>query len=49
MRKLHTVEGLDEYVEKWNNIPLDRRNTVVISTEERSAEECAAEIAARVL
>jgi len=49
MKKLHTVEGLDEFMRTWNVVALERENTVVISTEDRSADECAEEIAKRVL
>lgn len=49
MRKLHTVEGLDEFMDAWNLVALDRPNTIVVETEGRSAAECADEIAKRVL
>jgi hypothetical protein len=49
MRKIHTVEGLDEYMEAWNVVALERPNTVIVGTEGRSPEECAEEIAKAVL
>ena len=49
MRKLHTVEGLEEFMGQWNLVALDRPNTIVVTTDGRSAEECAEEIANRVL
>ena len=49
MRKLHTVEGLDEYVGAWNFVALDRPNTICLETDARSPAECAEEIAESVL
>ena len=49
MQKLHSVEGLEEFMQKWNIVPLDRPNTIAVATEGRSAAECAHEIAERVL
>ncbi len=49
MRKLRTPEGLDEFMTRWNNVPLDRPGTRVVNTEGRTAADCAAEIAAAVL
>lgn len=49
MRKLHTVHGLEEFMETWNLVALDRSNTIVVRTDGRSAAECAEEIAKRVL
>ena len=49
MRKLHSVQGLDEFMAAWNLVALERPNTLVVRTEGRSPEDCAEEIAARVL
>ena len=49
MRKLRSVQGLDEFMDKWNIVALDRPNTMVVTTDGRSAAECAEEIAERVL
>jgi hypothetical protein len=49
MRKLHSVEGLDEFLERWNTVALERPSTLVVSTDGRSANDCAEEIAKRVL
>lgn len=49
MRKLHTAQGLDEFMRTWNVVPLARPNTLVVKSEGRSAEDCADEIAKRVL
>jgi adenylylsulfate kinase-like enzyme len=49
MRKLHSIEGLEEYMGVWNFTALDRPNTIAVKTDGRSAEECAQEIAERVL
>ncbi|MFG0313540.1 MAG: hypothetical protein ACF8LL_05070 [Phycisphaerales bacterium] len=49
MRKLHSVQGLEEFLGTWNLVPLERSNTIVVSTEGRSADECAEEIVKRVL
>lgn len=48
MRKLHSIEGLDEYLGAWNLVALDRPNTIAVRTDGRSADECAEEIAQRV-
>lgn len=49
MRKIHTTEGLERYMGEWNFVALDRPHTISVATEGRSPEECAAEIAQRVL
>ncbi len=49
MRKIHTPEGLDRYLSEWNFAALDRPNTFCVETEGRTPEECADEIAQRVL
>ena len=49
MRKLQSVQGLDDYIGAWNFAPLDRPNTIVVKTDGRSPEACAEEIAKRVL
>jgi shikimate kinase len=49
MRKLHSVQGLEEFMRAWNLVALERPNTIVVSTDGRSADECAEEIAKRVL
>lgn len=49
MRKIHTVEGLHEYIGAWNFVALDRPNTISVATDARSPEQCAEEIAKRVL
>lgn len=49
MRKLRTAEGLDEFMARWNNVPLDRPHTRVVATEGRTPGECADEIARAVL
>ncbi|MFG0253429.1 MAG: hypothetical protein ACF8NJ_11215 [Phycisphaerales bacterium JB038] len=49
MRKLHTVAGLDDFLDCWNIVALDRANTLVVRTEGRTARACADEIAAAVL
>jgi hypothetical protein len=49
MRKIHTPEGLDRYMSEWNFAALDRPNAFSVATEGRSPEECAEEIARRVL
>lgn len=49
MRKIHTPEGLDGYMGEWNFVALDRPNTFTVATDGRSPEECAEEIARRVL
>jgi len=46
MHKLHTTEGLDEFIDAWNLTPLDRPNTVTLTTDGRTPQECATEIAA---
>jgi hypothetical protein len=48
MRKLHTAEGLDEFLDRWNCVALDRPNCVTVSTEGRSSSDCVAEIARRL-
>jgi shikimate kinase len=49
MRKLRSVEGLEEYIAAWNFVALDRPNTISVRTDARSPEECAEEIARRTL
>ena len=49
MRKLHSVQGLDEYLGAWNFVALDRPNTISINTDARAPKECAEEIAERLL
>lgn len=49
MRKIHSVEGLHDYIREWNFVALDRPNTISVRTDGRSPEECAEEIAVRVL
>ncbi len=49
MRKLRSVEGLEEYIAAWNFVALDRPNTISVRTDARSPEECAEEIAGRTL
>lgn len=49
MRKLHTVEGLHDFLERWNIVALDRPRTVRVTTEGRTPESCAEEIARLVL
>lgn len=49
MRKIRSVAGLEGYLESWNFAPLDRPNTIVVGTDHRTPESCAAEIAERVL
>lgn len=49
MRKIHTVGGLDAYLESWNFVALDRENTIAVTTDGRTPRECAEEIARRVL
>lgn len=48
MRKLHTPEGLDDFLDRWNCVPLDRPNCVVVETDGRSVEVCVSEIAERL-
>lgn len=45
MRKLHTVEGLDDFLERWNCVALERPNGVTVPTDGRSVAECVDEIA----
>lgn len=45
MRKLRTVQGLDDFLAEWNCIALDRPNCRTVMTDGRSPAECAAEIA----
>ena len=49
MRKLHTEGGLADFLTTWNIVALDRPNTLAIRTDDRSPEDCAAEIVDRVL
>ncbi len=49
MRKIRTVEGLDQYMGTLNCVALDRPGTIVVATEGRTPEECAEEIADGVL
>ncbi len=49
MRKIHTVKGLDDYLTSWNFVPLNRPNTLSVTTDARTPRECADEIARRVL
>ena len=49
MRKLRTEEGLADFLATWNIVALDRPNTLVVRTDGRSPEDCAEEIAIRVL
>jgi len=49
MRKIHTAEGLDRYLKEWNFVALNRPNTISLTTDGRTPEECAGEIARRVL
>ncbi len=49
MRKLNSVEGLEEYLGRWNLVPLDRPHTRVVHTGGRTAQDCADEIAAMVV
>ena len=49
MRKLHSIQGLDEYIGAWNFMALERPNTFAVKTDGRSPEECAEEIANRLL
>jgi len=44
MRKIRSIQGLEDYVAAWNFVPLDRPNTISVNTEGRSPEECAEEI-----
>lgn len=48
MRKLRTVEGLEEFLARWNCVALDRPNCITVSTDGRGAEDCVAEIARRL-
>jgi adenylylsulfate kinase-like enzyme len=48
MRKLHTAEGLEEFMDRWNCVALDRSNCVTVSTEGRAPSDCVAEIARRL-
>lgn len=48
MRKLHTVEGLDGFLDQWNCVALDRPDCVTVSTEGRAVDACVAEIAERL-
>jgi adenylylsulfate kinase-like enzyme len=48
MRKIHSVDGLDRYMGEWNFVALDRPSTLAVTTDARSPEECAEEIAQRV-
>ena len=45
MRKLHSIEGLEEFMSAWNITALDRPNTIVVKTDGRSARACAQEVA----
>jgi adenylylsulfate kinase-like enzyme len=49
MRKIRSIQGLEEYVGAWNFVALDRPNAISVKTDGRSPEECAAEIAKRIL
>jgi hypothetical protein len=45
MRKLHTSEGLDDFLRRWNCVALARPNCISISTSEKDVDECVREIA----
>ncbi|HSM03852.1 MAG TPA: hypothetical protein VK858_04495 [Longimicrobiales bacterium] len=49
MRKIHSVQGLEEYMGAWNFVALDRPHTISIRTDGRRARACAEMIADRVL
>lgn len=48
MRKLHTVEALEQFLEQWNCIALERPSCVTVRTDGRSVGDCVQEIAGRL-
>ncbi len=45
MRKLHTTEGLEGFLARWNCVPLDRPHCITVSTDGRDVADCVDEIA----
>lgn len=48
MRKLHTTEGLEDFLDRWNCVPLARPNCVTVSTDGKGVADCVEEIAQRL-
>lgn len=48
MRKLASVEGLEDFLERWNIVPFDHPRCISIDTERRTADECVREIVERL-
>ena len=48
MRKLHTTKGLEDFLSRWNCVPLDRHNCVTVSTGGKGVADCVEEIARRL-
>ena len=48
MKKLHTVEGLEQFLTQWNCIALPHADCITIQTSERTPEDCADEIVKRL-
>ncbi|MEM7336654.1 MAG: hypothetical protein AAF490_31535 [Chloroflexota bacterium] len=44
MRKVSTVEGLRKHQARWNNVALPRENCVIVTTDGKTAVQCAQEI-----
>ena len=44
MDKLHTADGLEQFLHRWNCVALERPNSVTVRTEGRSATDCVEEI-----
>lgn len=45
MNKLNTISGLEDFLARWNCVALERPNCITVRTENRSAADCAEEIA----
>lgn len=48
MRKLHTTDGLEDFLSRWNCVPLDRPDSITVRTGGRGVEACVEEIALRL-
>ena len=48
MRKLHSVEGLEGFLDQWNNVPFDHPNCITIGTDGRVPAACVLEIVERL-
>lgn len=48
MRKLSTVEDLEQFLSQWNCVALNRPNCFEVSTDRKSIDECVNEITQRL-